>query len=87
MGITKHQNHDSNSIKKELIKAIDSIYDANFLQAVYTIVNEKSREDEYELSAEQWSEIENRRKDYKGGKSKTYTWEETKKMMRTTLKK
>ncbi len=75
------------TLKKELIKAIDNISDAGFLQAVYTIVNEKSREEEYDLSPEQWAEIERRRKNYISGKSKTYTWEETKKMMRSTLRK
>ena len=75
------------TLKKEQIKAIDNISDAGFLQAVYIIVNEKSREEEYALSPEQWAEIERRRKNYKNGKSKTYTWEETKKMMRSTLRK
>ena len=75
------------ALKKELIKAIDNINDAGFLQAVYTIVNEKSHEHGHDLSAEQWTEIERRRKAYKSGKSKTYSWDETKKMMRSSLKK
>lgn len=53
----------------------------------YELSAKQNREDEYELSAEQWAEIERRRKDYKSGKGKTQTLEETKKMMRSTLKK
>ena len=75
------------ALKRELAKAIDNINDAGFLQAIYTIVNQKNHEQEYELSPEQWTEIERRRNNYKNGKSKIYTWEETKKMMRSTLKK
>jgi hypothetical protein len=67
------------TLKKELVKAIDSINDAGFLQAVYTIVNQKKHKEEYDLSPGQWTEIEGRRRNYKNGESKTYTWKETKK--------
>jgi hypothetical protein len=70
------------ALKKELIKAIGNSDDASFLQAVYTLVNEKSQEQRYALNPDQWKEIERRQKEYKAGKSKTYTLEETKKMMR-----
>ena len=73
------------ALKKELHKAIDIIEDESFLKAVYTIMNEKIYD--YDLTSEQWTEIEKRRKLYKSGKSQTYTWEEAKKMLRADLKK
>jgi hypothetical protein len=74
------------ALKKELIKAIGNIDDNSFLEAVYTIVNEKNLEQRYELSPEQWKEIERRQKVHKAGKSKSYSLEETKKMMRESFK-
>jgi hypothetical protein len=75
------------ALKRELIKAIDGIEDSKFLAAVYTIINEKSREEAYDLTNAQWKEVERRRKAYKSGQRKTYTLAETKKMMLATLKK
>ncbi|HEV7230617.1 MAG TPA: hypothetical protein VGO45_04770 [Bacteroidia bacterium] len=64
------------ALKKELHKAIDSIDDATFLQAVYTIVNEKKLQ--FDLSADEWKEIELAQKHHKAGKSKSYNWDEVK---------
>ena len=74
------------ALKKEMHKAIDSIEDADFLQAIYILLNTK-RTDYYELTEAQWKEIERRQKLYKSGKLKTYSWEETKKMLSAAVKK
>lgn len=75
------------ALKKELHKAIDTISDSKFLEAVYTIINEKTREEEYGLTADQWKEIDHRVKLHKTGKSKSYTVDETMKYLKSRLKK
>ena len=75
------------ALKKELYKAISNIEDGPFLQAVYTIINDKRREQEYDLSPEQWTEIEHVQKEHKAGKSKNYSWEEVKGYAKSKLKK
>lgn len=75
------------TLKKNLHKAIDSIKDESFLQAVYTIVNEKTQEYDPNLSPEQWAEIDHRVKLHKAGKSKSYSLEEVVKYAKGKLKK
>ena len=74
-------------IKKEIYKAIDNIEDENFLQAVYTIINEKSQEQLYDLSPEQWAEVDIIQKQHKEGKNNNYSWEEVKRYAKSKLKK
>ncbi len=75
------------TLRKELHKAIDSIEDSKFLEAVYTIINEKTQEEEYGLSSDQWKEIDYRVTLHNAGKSKSYTVEETMKHVKSRLKK
>lgn len=70
------------ALKEQLHKAIDNIEDKTFLQAVYTIINEKSNSKEFELSASQKRELDKRMKAHKSGKSKSYSWESIKKELR-----
>ena len=68
------------SLKKELHDAIDSIDDSMFLEAIYTLVQDKSsKENDFELSEKQKIELDKRIKRYKEGKSKTYSVAEVKK--------
>ena len=64
------------TLKKEIHKAIDNIDDDTFLQAVYTIVNEKKFQ--FDLSAAEWKEVELAQKQHKAGKSKSFSWDEVK---------
>ncbi len=69
-------------IKKKLTQAINEIDDAAFLSALHTIVENKM--DEYrirELSAFQKNELEERKANYKTGKSKSYTLTSLKKAL------
>lgn len=75
------------TLKQNLHKAIDSIKDESFLQAVSTIVNEKTHEYEYDLSPEQWAEIDHRVRLHKAGKSKSYTIDEVIKYAKGHFKK
>jgi hypothetical protein len=73
------------ALKKELHKAIDDISDEAFLQAVYTIINEKKFQ--FDLSPEEWKEVELVQKQHKSGKSKSYSWEEVKNYSKGRSKK
>ncbi len=67
------------SLKKELHIAIDSIDDSLFLEAIYTLVQDKSKENDFELSEKQKTELDKRVKRYKEGKGKSYSVAEVKK--------
>jgi hypothetical protein len=73
------------ALKKELHKAIDNIDDKTFLQAVYTIVNEKKNQ--FDLSPQEWKEVELAQKLHKAGKTKSYNWEEVKTYAKSRSKK
>ncbi len=66
-------------LKKELHYAIDSIDDSLFLEAIYTLVQDKSKENAFELSDKQKAELDKRVKRHKEGKSKSYSIAEVKK--------
>lgn len=75
------------NLKKQIYKAINTIEDQSFLQAVYTIVNDKLNESEFKLTEEQKAILDLRRKNHKSGKSKSYTIAETKALVAAHLKK
>jgi hypothetical protein len=61
------------TIKKQMHHAIDVIEDKDFLKAVYLILNEKSKEYDYELSNEEKKELDELEKLNKAGKLKSVT--------------
>lgn len=69
------------ALKKEIVKAIDTIDDASFLEAIYTIINNRSPRYDFELSNEDMKILREREVAYKSGKAKTYTREEVRKMV------
>lgn len=69
------------ALKKEIAKAIDTIEDESFLQAIYTIINNRNPRYDFELSDEDINILQEREEKYKSGKSKTYTREQVKKMV------
>lgn len=75
------------AIKKEMHKAIDVIEDPDFLQAVYLILNEKSKDYEFELTEEEKKELDHLKKEHKAGKSKSYTMDELRRNAQLRLKK
>jgi pyruvate dehydrogenase complex dehydrogenase (E1) component len=75
------------AIKKEMHHAIDLIEDKDFLKAIHTILNEKSKEYAFELSEDEKKELDATRKQYKLGKSKSYTVAEVRKQAYSKLKK
>ncbi len=75
------------AIKKELHTVIDVIEDKEFLKAIYILLNEKSKEYTYELSADEKKELDNLSKQHKSGKSKSYSMEEVRKYAHSKLKK
>lgn len=67
-------------LKKKLTKAIDNIDDADFLQALHTIVSSKT-EETFELTVAQKKELDKRMADHKAGRSKSSSWDEVKKSL------
>jgi len=75
------------ALKKKIYECIDLIDDDKVLEAVYTILNAHTFENEYELSSEDIKIIEERRKSIIKGKEKTYTVSEVKKKILKNLGK
>ena len=67
------------AIKKEMHHAIDMIEDKDFLKAVYVILNEKSREYDYELSDDDKVELDSLKKQNKASKLKSVNIEQIRK--------
>lgn len=67
------------AIKKEMHHAIDVIEDKDFLKAVYVILNEKSREYDYELSDDDKVELDSLKKQNKAGKLKSVSIDQIRK--------
>ena len=71
------------AIKSNIYKALENIEDPKFLKAVFEIVSTKVESNEfYELTDEQKAMLDAREKEYKQAKGKSYSWEETKKIIR-----
>jgi hypothetical protein len=74
-------------LKTALYQTIENIDDVEFLKAILKIMSTKSNEVEYALSDKDWAEIERRQKLHKAGKSKSYTMDEVKKIVKAKIKK
>jgi len=61
------------AIKKEMHHAIDVIEDKDFLKAIYVLLNDKSKEYDYELTDEDKKELDELKKQNKSGKLKSVT--------------
>jgi len=75
------------AIKKQMYHAIHLIEDDTFLEAINTILQQKSGEFIFELNSEDKKELEKRRKQHLSGKSKSVTFEEIKKHAVSKLKR
>jgi hypothetical protein len=75
------------AIKKELHHVIDIIEDKDFLKAIYVLLNEKSKEYDYELSDSEKKELDDLSSLHKLGKSKSYSMVEVRKYAHSKLKK
>jgi len=63
----------STAIKQGMHHAIDVIEDKDFLKAVYVILNEKSKEYDFELNEEEKKELDELKRQNKAGKLKSVT--------------
>lgn len=77
----------NSTLKKEIHKVIDNIEDNQVLEAVFTLLNVTKAQNDYELSENDIKIIEERRSNYKKGKTKTYTVSEVKKKILKNLGK
>jgi hypothetical protein len=75
------------AIKKEMHHAIDVIEDKDFLKAVYVILNEKSKEYDYDLSDNDKKELDHLEKQNKAGKLKSVTLAQIRKEAYNRVKK
>ena len=75
------------AIKKEMHHAIDVIEDKDFLKAVYVILNEKSKEYDYNLSDDDKKELDELDKQNKAGKLKSATLAQIRKEASSRAKK
>jgi hypothetical protein len=75
------------ALKREIQKTIENINDNHLLEAVYTILNNATNYTNYELSREDMNIVEERKRNYKAGKMKTYSVAEVKKKILKNLGK
>ncbi len=61
------------AIKKEMHHAIDVIEDKDFLKAIYVLLNDKSKEYDFDLTDEDKTDLDNLKKQNKAGKLKSVT--------------
>ncbi|MES2138387.1 MAG: hypothetical protein V4511_01675 [Bacteroidota bacterium] len=72
------------AIKSNIYKALENIEDPKFLKAVFEIISAKAESNYlYELTEEQKAMLDEREKEYSQGKGKNYSWEESKKIIRS----
>ena len=77
----------ASALKKEINKAISNLDDEQFLQAIYTILNNRLNKEEYVFSKEEKEELDKRKTNYKLGKTKVYTVAEVRKKIEVNLRK
>lgn len=75
------------TLKKQLHKVIDSTHDTSLLEAVYTILNKEQLSQQYDIDAQQYKLIEERKKLYNQGKLKEVTLLDIKKKALSKIKK
>ncbi len=71
----------TSALKKEIIKTIDTIEDENFLQAIYTIINNRNPQYDFELSDDDKQILMEQEAEYKSGEAVTYTKEQVRKIL------
>jgi hypothetical protein len=69
----------TNILKNEISKALNGINDKSFLEAIYTIINTRLENYDYELTEADKKVLDDRKMEYKNGKLKTYTVNEVRK--------
>jgi hypothetical protein len=75
------------SLKKKITEALNSIDDDEFLKGIYTIMNNKIKDNEFEYSDELIAELDRRSELIETGKAKFYTVEEVRKKILANLSK
>jgi hypothetical protein len=78
----------TSALRKKLHEKIDSIDDNAVLEAIYTILNQKQKNNKnYSLSSSQLEELERRNELHDSGKAKYYTMAEMRKRVLSKKKK
>lgn len=72
-------------LRKELHKMIDAADNDRLMQIYIEII--ESNEKPYSLTAEEWTEIEERRAEYLKGDGSSYSWEQVKEIILSRMHK
>ena len=75
------------AIKKEMHHAIDVIDDKDFLKAIYVLLNDKSKEYDFELTDSDKKELDILKKQNKAGKLKSVSLAQIRKEAYSRVKK
>jgi hypothetical protein len=75
------------AIKKEMHHAIDVIDDKDFLKAIYVLLNDKSKEYDFELTDSDKKELDVLKKQNKAGKLKSVSLAQIRKEAYSRVKK
>lgn len=71
--IKKRSIMKASEIKKEMYESIEVIEDKEFLKAINLLLNEKTKEYDFDLSDSDKKELDELKKLRKAGKTKSYT--------------
>ena len=71
-------------LKISIFELLATTRDSKILKSIYALLKKQNAalSDDFTLSAAQKKELDKRMKNHNSGKSKSYTWEEAKKMIR-----
>jgi hypothetical protein len=72
-------------LKSEITKALSNINDKSFLEALYKLVNHEAEKFDYELSEDEWKDVEGRKRNYKAGNVKGLTPAQVRKQVSKAL--
>ena len=72
-------------LKMSIFEMLTATKDSKLIRSIYQLLKSNViSQDDITLSVSQIKELDRRMKDHQSGKSKSYTWEEAKKMIRAS---
>jgi len=75
------------ALRKKIVDCVEQVQNEKILEAVYTLLNEQSDNNDYEISAADWKIIEASRKVVLNGEEKLYTAAQVKRKLLKDLGK
>lgn len=75
------------ALRKKIVDCVEQVQNEKILEAVYTLLNEQTDNNDYEISADDLKIIETRRKAVLNGEEKLYTATQVKRKLLKDLNK